>query len=221
MALNRTLGELRAELQTRLGFGMSGQAGIVNSPLIDSFIRAAQDYLYEECEWAELQRDVEFLGGTEQVLYDYPIDCNVEKLREFAVKDTGQYYPLSQGISIATRNAVGEYLQRPYCYKKAAQLEVFPRPDKQYTYRIEYTAALAPLVSDNDRLSINSRMVFLSALVKAKYHYRQPDAAVYEQELDTHIKRIKAGQRTQTVWGTTTGTRDLHEFPPGGTYLCR
>ncbi|WP_273430483.1 hypothetical protein [Chitinibacter tainanensis] len=223
MALNRTLGEVRSELQTRLGFGMSGSAGIVNSPIIDSFIRAAQDALYEECEWAELQRAVEFTGGTEQVLFDYPADCNVEKVRLFAVKDNGQYYPLAQGISLGTRNAAGAILQRPFCYMKAAQLEVFPIPDRQYTYRIEYTAALAPLVSDNDRLSINSRMVFLSALVKAKYHYRQPDAQVYEQELQKHIQRIKAGQRTKTVWEAprSGGRYDPHDYPPGGSFLCR
>ena len=222
MALNQTLGEMRSELQTRLGFGMSGSAGIVNSPIIDSFIRTAQDELYQEFNWAELHKVVEFQVGTEQDYFDYPVDCDLERIKTLSVLDNGDYLPMSEGISLGNRNAASNQAQRPYRFHKGAQVEIFPKPDKPYTIRLEYTKALAPLVNDNDRTSIPSRIVFLKALIGAKMHYRQPDGPAYAQQLENLLSRLRAGQRTMTEWSAGSGGQfDSHDYPPGGTFICR
>lgn len=104
LPLKRTLGDIRSDIQIRLGFGMAGQAGVVNSPLIDSMIRSAQNQLYEQFDWMELKAVEERQTGAEQQFYDYPSDCNIERIIGIWVKWGGRYIPLTEGISFADRS---------------------------------------------------------------------------------------------------------------------
>lgn len=198
----RTLGEMRAELQTRLGFGMSGQAGIVNSPIMASFLRSAQEQLYSQFEWRELMSSKEELTGVDQALYDYPDGCNIERITRVAIWDGGQWCPLTEGISIEDRSI--DVLDRPLKYERFAQMELWPVPRAQFNMRREYVQPLARFTEDNDRTSIPSEIVFLMALANAKAHYRQPDADRYATQLDGLLAKLKAQHRGQSVWEKAT-----------------
>ena len=78
--INRQLGDLRAELLVRLGFGAAGSASVTNSAIIDSFLRSAQEQLYWQFEWAELRTFDEQTTGIDQRFYNYPADCEVERI---------------------------------------------------------------------------------------------------------------------------------------------
>jgi len=198
LPLKRTLGAMRAELQTRLGFGMSGQAGIVNSPIMDSFLRSAQEQLYATFDWRELCTFDEILTGSEQQFYDYPPDCNIERIQTVAIWDGGEWRQLEEGISLANRS--WEVSDRPIRYERGEQMEVWPIPVAQYRLRREYVKTLGPFSDSNDRSSLPSEPVFLMALANAKAHYRQPDAERYQQQMDSLLLRLKAQHRGQSVW---------------------
>ena len=197
--LHRTLGELRAELQTRLGFGMSGQAGIVNSPLIDSFLRSAQEWLYWSFEWRELSAFEERLTGVDQALYDYPDGCNVERITRVAAWNGVRYVELCEGISLDDRSGIGNGW--PTKYERSAQLEVWPVPTSEIKMRIEFIQQLAPFHEAAHRTSLPSEIVFLMALSNAKAHYNQADAQRYEKQLETMLAQLKAKNRGRSVWG--------------------
>jgi hypothetical protein len=200
LPLKRTLGDIRSDIQTRLGFGMAGQAGVVNSALIDSMIRSAQNQLYEQFDWLELKSVQERLTGADQAFYDYPDDCNVERILGMWVNWGGRFIPLSEGISFADRswNPGGA----PKKYERRDQYELWPTPPSNaYTIRIEYIKTLEPLVQNSDRISLPSEIVYLHALSNAKAHYRQPDAQTYASQLDALLGRIKAKHRSKSVWG--------------------
>lgn len=200
MALSRTLGEIRADIQTRLGFGMSGQAGVVNSPLIDSMINSAQRQLYQQFDWLQMRGVEERLTGADQQFYDYPADCDIEQINGIWIKWGGRFYPLTEGIAFSDRGfTVGGPPQK---YERRAQYELWPVPSTNgYTIRIEYIRTLALLVNSSDRTSLPSEIVYLHALANAKMHYRQPDAATYSTQLDMLLERLKAKHRGQSVWG--------------------
>lgn len=210
LPLKRTLGALRSELQTRLGFGMSGQAGIVNSPIMDSFLRSAQEQLYWQYEWRELHAFEERLTGVDQRLYDYPEGCNVERILNVSIWDGGGWVELVEGISIHDRST--DILDRPLKYDRFEQMEVWPVPRAQFRMRREYVKALAPFAESNDRTSLPSELVFLFALVNAKAHYKQSDADRYEKQLDGLLARLKAKHRGQSVWERPTSARSKDEF---------
>lgn len=200
LPLKRTLGDIRSDIQIRLGFGLAGQAGVVNSPLIDSMIRSAQTQLYEQFNWLELKAVEERLTGTNQQYYDYPADCNVERINGMWTKWGNRYSPLTEGISFSDRgwNPGGA----PQKYERRDQYEIWPIPaNNSFTIRIEYIKTLAPLVSNSDRTSLPSEPVYLHALANAKAHYRQPDAQTYASQLDALLNKLKAEHRSKTVWG--------------------
>lgn len=210
LPLKRTLGALRSELQQRLGFGMSGQAGIVNSPIMDSFLRSAQEQLYWQYEWRELHAFEERLTGVDQRLYDYPEGCNVERILNVSIWDGGGWVELVEGISIHDRST--DILDRPLKYDRFEQMEVWPVPRAQFRMRREYVKALAPFAESNDRTSLPSELVFLFALANAKDHYKQADADRYEKQLDGLLARLKAKHRGQSVWERPTSARSKDEF---------
>src|SRR6218665_2510871 len=121
LPLKRTLGALRSELQTRLGFGMSGQAGIVNAPIMDSFLQSAQDQLYEACDWRQLCAFQEREIGVDQQFIDYPEDCNVERIQRIAVWNSGEWQKLDEGISLEQRSVdLGSW---PLAFERRDQIE--------------------------------------------------------------------------------------------------
>jgi hypothetical protein len=199
LPLKRTLGEIRSDIQSRLGFGMAGQAGVVNSGLIDSMIRSAQEQLYEQFDWLELKAADERQTGTNQQYYDYPADCNVDRIIGIWIKNGGIYYPLSEGISFADRSTTAGSI--PQKYERREQIEVWPVPlVNTLTIRTEYIKTLAPLVNNGDRVSLPSELVYLHALSNAKAHYRQPDAQTYASQLDALLAKVKARHRSRSVW---------------------
>jgi hypothetical protein len=198
LPLKKTLGQLRSEIQTRLGFGMSGQAGIVNAPIVNSFLQDAQDQLYMVCDWRELCAVNERLTGVDQRLYDYPADCNVERIQRIAVWNGGEWQELVEGISLEQRsvNLGGE----PLRYERRDQIELWPVPQAQYQMRTEYVRTLERFTESSDRCSLPDRDVFLLALANAKAHYRQPDADRYQTQADALLTRLRQKHRGKSVW---------------------
>lgn len=210
LPLKRTLGDLRSELQTRLGFGMSGQAGIVNSPIMDSFLRSAQEQLYWQYEWRELVKSEERLTGAGQALYDYPDGCNVERITLVAIWNGAAWQELDEGITLDERSLdVGVW---PLKYERFEQMELWPVPTGQLRMRREYVKALDPFAASSDRTSLPSELVFLMALANAKAHYKQADADRYATQLDGLLSRLKAKHRGQSVWSKPGSTLDKDSF---------
>lgn len=200
LPLKKTLGEIRSDIQIRLGFAMAGQAGIVNSSLIDSMIRSAQEQLYVQFDWAELKAVYERPTGSAQQYYDYPVDCNIERITGLYVIWGGRHIPLTEGILASDRDVPSGDV--PIKYERRDQLEVWPIPSSySYTLRFEYIKTLSPLVVNSDRTSLPSEIIYLHALSNAKAHYRQPDAQTYASQLDAMIEKLKAKHRSKTVWG--------------------
>jgi len=193
--LKKTLGEIRSDILVRLGFGAGGSAAITNSTLIDSFIRDAQYQLYNQFDWKELIKYNDVSTGVDQSLYDYPDDCNIERVMSVEVKESDTWYPLKEGIIMDMRSHMEA--GRPCRYERFEQMEVWPPADlSTYTLRVWYVKALPNLVADNDRMVIDSNLVFLHALTAAKSHYRQPDASIYSGQLEALLNRLRAKNRT-------------------------
>lgn len=212
LPLKRTLGEIRSDIQGRLGFGMAGQSGVVNSGLIDSMIRDGQEQLYEQFDWLEMKAVDERLTGSDQQYYDYPTDCNIDRIIGMWIKVGGIYVPLNEGISFADRSSPASNV--PQKYERREQFELWPVPATNgYTIRTEYIKTLAPLVNNGDRVSLPPGIVYLHALANAKAHYRQPDAQTYASQLDALLVKKKARHRSKSVWGKGRAASP-YDYPP-------
>ena len=200
LPLLKTLGEIRADIQTRLGFGMAGSAGVVNSPLIDSFIRSAQEQLLEQYPYARLRTVFERNTGANQQFYDYPDGCDDGDILTLSVKWNGRYIPMTEGISDQQRSIPSGL--PPTRYERRDQIEVWPIPQNaDFILRFEFQAQPNALVNNSDRVCMPSQLVFLHALANAKAHYRQPDADRYEKQLNSLLEKLKQKNRAATVYG--------------------
>lgn len=212
LPLKRTLGEMRSDIQVRLGFGMAGQAGVVNAQLIDSMLRSGQEQLYVQFDWLEL-KGVELRStGVGQQFYDYPADCNVERITGIFCSWGGQFHELEEGIDHRDRNFPASNI--PQKYERRDQYELWPVPQAVYALRLEYEKTLGPFSANSDRSSLPSEIVYLHALANAKKHYRQPDADTYASQLDAVLSRLKMRHRAKTVYSRRAPETSPYERTP-------
>lgn len=217
LPLQRTLGELRSDIQVRLGFGMAGQSGVVNAPLIDSMLRSAQNQLYEQFDWSELRSVETRLTGQNQQFYDYPANCNVGRLHALYILHGGQYHQLEEGIETLSRQIPSSTV--PLRYERRDQIELWPIPQAQYSFRIEYEKTLNAFVANSDRCTLPDEIVYLHALANAKEHYRQPDAKTYMSQLDALIARLKARHRGNMTYARSRGERSPYDYTPDSSQM--
>lgn len=201
---SRALQALRAELRDRIGFASSGPNSGITGPVIDSFLRGAQSFLYEQFDFnvlsvrtgltAEINLKPDLSLGMGQNFIDYPSDANKSRIVRMAVNagvsPTSQWLPMHEGIPNEWYNITTNqpYPQR---YELRDQIEIWPAADRVYPIRVWYVKALSRFSQDADLPTIDDDLIFLHALALSKAHYKQPDAATYGTQLERMLSRLK------------------------------
>lgn len=187
----RTLGELRSTILARLGMGAMGASGGANKALIDSMLYEAQQALCWMQDWRDLTEFSEKTTGVGQNQYDYPEACAREKrLLRVEVLQAGMWQKLAEGITTQMWSTMDSQTF-PQRFERFAQVLIYPKSDAAYTLRLWYVKDVARFTQDGDRSTLNDSMILTHALAHAKAHYRQPDASLYQQALETLLARIR------------------------------
>ncbi|GHH56053.1 hypothetical protein [[Pseudomonas] boreopolis] len=179
--------------------------------MVDSFIRDAQDQLYQQYKELRTERwwTVECVPGAN--LYDVPLDLDqyldFRRITWAGILDGGQWTPLIEGIDPVLYTSTS--LSKPAYYRLTGVIEIFPAPDRAYTIKIRGHLGLKWLNGDDDLLTVNSRAVFLHALANAKAHYRQPDAGNYMQQAQAYVRQLVSGAH-----GTRRYIPGTRQIPP-------
>lgn len=199
---NRTLGSLRTELMTRMGY-----AAQVNNPppgmteLLNSFLIEAQELLYWRYDVLRTERYFTWDMLTGVRLYDLTAnrDTCTRKLDPRKItwvgisEGDGFWQPLHAGIEpilYYSESTSG----RPSHYEIRQCIEVWPAPtDNSYQLRIKGYFDLEPFAADTDKTTIDDRLVFLLGLANAKAHYGKPDAQNYVAQMEAMMMGLVAG----------------------------
>jgi len=177
------------------GMGASGGANLAS---IDSFLQNGQAQLYRMQDWNHLIDYQDKILGTEQNLLDYPTagvmsgqTCARDK-RVLRVETlySGEYLQLAEGITTDMWSTM-DTLSSPTRYERYAQLLIYPKANQAYTVRVWFVGDLGRFTEDGDAATLDDDMVFLHALANAKAHYRQPDAATYQGQLNTLLGSLR------------------------------
>lgn len=204
----RTLETLRAELCARLGMAGMGASGGANQAIFDSFLRNGQKQLYWAQDWRKLIWYEEKNLGVDQNLLDYPNACE-EDTRVLRIETVynGQWRELLEGIRTEDWNTM-DVQSFPQLYERYEQILIYPKADQVYKVRIWYVRDLGRFTENDDRCTLDDEMVMLHALTNAKAHYRHPDAATYQGQLNT----LLASLRGQSFSSNKVYRRDI--IPP-------
>lgn len=194
----RTLEALRTELLARLGMGGMGASGGANATLVNSFLRNAQAQLYRMQDWRHLIDYQDKTLGEEQNLLDYPTAgvmaggtcARDQRILRLEVEYSGQWTQLSEGIATEMWSTM-DTLSVPLRYERFAQLMIYPKANQTYTVRVWFVADLGPFAENSDVATLDDEMILLHALANAKAHYRQPDAATYQGQLNTLLGSLR------------------------------
>lgn len=195
----RTLGELRSILQARIGMGGMGASG-ANQTLMNSFLSNGQTQLYWAQDWKHLTDYEDLTLGISQNLLDYPTagamgsdGCTRDKriLRlENPDSGTGQFLKLEEGITTDMWSTM-DTESWPARFERFRQILIYPKADAIYTVRAWFIADLEPFTVDADFATLDDEMILLHAIANAKAHYRQPDAQVYQGQLNTLLGSLR------------------------------
>ena len=193
----RNLGSLRQELRDRLGFASFGSQAGINTAILDSFLRQAQEQLY----WEYIPR--EHIGTSSiqtndgQKKYDWPDECNPDRLIIVTARDsttsTPSTWKLVEGIEYYHDDYDTPKTQ-PTRYERRDQIEVWPQPDSnKYFIDLEYVKRLNAFSVDSDKATLDADLILLLALTNSKAHYRHEDAQIYSQQFTRLLEKIKGG----------------------------
>lgn len=207
LSANKSLGDLRAELRDRLGYGSMGSSSGPITSILNSVLKEAQEDLYWQFDWKLAKKIWTLTPGIDQVFIDYPDDLNPDRVISMSSdNNTGStvthFQPMEQGIDLCHRNS-GKVSDRPRRFELREQIEIWPAPQASgYPIRLEGIKRLARFTQDGDLLSLDDdRLVFKKALAMGKRHYGHKDAESVAAEFELMIGRIKgkeAGQKRYT-----------------------
>ena len=105
----RSLGELRQELQDRLGFGSAGSSGNINRRILNSFLRDAQWQLYWQAEWPSLTLWADFTIASGAPRLPIRPTSNTDRILRFGVNigssGSPNWHELREGIDLEHYNS--------------------------------------------------------------------------------------------------------------------
>jgi hypothetical protein len=81
----KTKGELRSELLIALGYGGLGAAAGAFVPRADYLLEQAQENLYRHMPDQKRIRHWDLNTGINQQFYDFPLDCDPDRISELSV----------------------------------------------------------------------------------------------------------------------------------------
>lgn len=205
-----TLGQLRRRMMVRLGYAASAD----NPPpgmadLLNDFLQSAQRKLYTSSKNPEFRttrmyrwtmiEGIGFYGlrdnDTSTEFTDITCGKHLDayQVKWVGLRDlNGMWLPLVEGISPEFYTTVQQE-GLPQRYEIHQCIEVFPRPNAAYELWVKGAFGLEPFTGDDDRTTIHSEIVFLTALADAKTHYGKGDAQAVKLEAQTFLADLKAG----------------------------
>lgn len=197
-----TKGELRSKLLIRLGFGGLGAAAGNFVPMTDDLLEEAQDQLFELLPDEKRFREWGMNTVVGQRWYDIPAECDIDNITSVAVFWQNQVWrELDRGIDISHDSDFNDFDDDPYRYDirynpttGKTQIELWPKPDAVYQWKIEGRLQIGTFVADTDRASFDSRLILLYAIAMGKAHLKRPDAQIAMDAWNLRLKQLQGNQ---------------------------
>lgn len=192
MPLSRTLGELAADLQVRLGFGSAGAGAGVNLAIMYNFLYNGQLQLYWSGDWRGCRTYVDKTLADAATRVDYPDEIHPERIAGISVLYNGIWTPyLEEGIrpeDYTNQDRAGPPSRVDYY----DQIEFWPLSDQAYSVRIFGQKPLSRFTQSTDETTLDPDLVFLHALANAKAHYKHSDAQFYADQLGSMLTNVRS-----------------------------
>lgn len=116
MPTYKTKGELRSELLIKLGYGGLGAAAGNFVPMADGLLEEAQEQLFILMPDEKRIREWEFNTGVSQRWYDFPADCDIDRIIKISTYVTDTWQKVYRGIDIYHDSIIDQVNDWPQRY---------------------------------------------------------------------------------------------------------
>jgi hypothetical protein len=138
------------------------------------------------------QRFYSLKDNDENPLANYRLDP-LKTIEWAGIQDTRNvWYPLIEGIPPPLYTMITKPW-RPARYTIRQGIEVYPAPDQTYWLWMRGHFNLMPFAADTDITTLDSELVYLYALARAKAHYGHPDARDIAAQANSYRGELIAG----------------------------
>jgi len=204
--------EIRRRVLSRMGKSSNdAQAQQVMEP-VNELIRAAAQAIFLRCNWVQTITETTATVGIDQTVLNYPENCQPQNVVSIAYWDESaqKYVPLRRGsisaemvddplVEVGEPDSVAGR-SSPRIYQLRGQIEIWPRPDQEYSLRIEHS--VNPDLENDDSVSVvDAESIVLHVM-----------AECYDFDGDKNLADIKRGQyeqRVQTLIGQQAPIMDI------------
>lgn len=165
MARGTQLTKMVDMLRYELGQSTDRAAGTQDIDRMRYALRRTQELLYDEHDWPflKIHRDLTLVANSR--VYSLPSGLTPESVNRAWLKWGSEWLPLDFGIlpEQYTQYAEGEATDPVlrWDYREDGFIEVWPTPASPGTIRFYGTEALAPLVADGDRCTLDDLLIVL------------------------------------------------------------
>jgi len=226
-----TLTEMVQMFRLETGQSMQLAQGVQTREHVKHALNRVQETLYGDFDWPFLRiyRDENLQAG--ERIYSWPDDLVVEDVRQLYDNYNETWTPITYGIDMEDRNALGINDRSDPAFKwqivDSRQYEIWPLPASPRTMKIYGYKAYVKLAADGDKCILDDNMIVLFAAAEWLARNKMPDATA---KLET-AKRLRvrlqgrlvsdkrrnliplvAGQSPNTVY--LTGPRRVYGLPP-------
>lgn len=168
-------------------------------------LKHAQEELYENHDWEflDIHRDESLVAGSRY--YSFDPDLSFERIRCAVVKENGDWYPVSYGISPHDYNIEdsdsdereGRVLK--WDAYESDQFEVWPIPDaNDQTLRFYGTKNLAALSADTDRADLDDLLIVYTAAMNLSRD--ESEMAKFARKAQERLTRLKGQENKIRVF---------------------
>lgn len=197
MAIYATRQEIRNRVLSRLGFTTNGSQSPETEAKVNEDIRAASLMLANLYKHQYAMMESRVTVGIDQRFVNYPTDCRIGGILSIGVwiEEEGKYRPLKKrpiNVSYDDEPTVetgepGSISGRgtPCIFEQKRQIEIWPRPDKQYELKFDYQAS-PELIADEQESQFDAECIVLWAM--AEYYDHQGDERLANKKRDQCIQ---------------------------------
>ena len=207
MPVGVTLLNLRRDLRAETGQSLNPAQGVQSQETQDNQLDRQQRELWEQYEWPHLRYWVDVPAAQGQNIYDYPGSMPFDQVNRiyFAASGTDSWKPLLYGLrafdlrpNMQAGNPVrwgnkvsvdGDGKTDPI-----GKVELLPVPNAGGTLRFEGQAPCNPLVADEDKCIIDSKVIVLFAAAEILATNKAEVAPLKLQKANQYLRRLLANQ---------------------------
>ena len=194
-----TLVDLRNSVLIRGGYSVIGNQAAGMYPIVDEFLRSAQNELHKEAPWIrEYKRTTQSLV-TDQTDYDFPDDALMSSMGRISIINTdGNEFPLYAANGPGINNATKTSGAPTFVSYVNNIIRLKPAPTADWaTLVYEYYAGPAPLVAETDRPTVDGECLIQRATYMLKRHTGL--GGDWEAVRQEHLRYLKRTQEEQGI----------------------